>query len=41
MLRDKLREENKKLKLEKDHLTISLQKFARDQYIHSELLMNT
>lgn len=41
MLQEKLREENKKLKLEKGHLTISLQKFARDKYIHSELLMNT
>jgi regulator of replication initiation timing len=34
-------EENKKLKLEKEHLKTGLSKFTRDQYLQSELLMNT
>ena len=38
---DELREENKKLKLEKEHLKTGLSKFTRDQYLQSELLMNT
>ena len=38
---DELKEENKKLKLEKEHLKTGLSKFARGQYLQSELLMNT
>ena len=38
---DELREENKKLKLEKEHLKTSLSKFTRGQYLQSELLVNT
>ena len=38
---DKLKKENKKLKLEKEHLKTGLSKFTRDQYLQSELLMNT
>ena len=38
---DKLKEENKKLKLEKEHLKTGLSKFTRGQYLQSELLMNT
>ena len=38
---DKLREENRKLKLEKEHLKTGLSKFTTDQYLQSELLMNT
>jgi hypothetical protein len=34
-------EENKKLKKEKEHLKVGLSKFTRDQYLQSELLMNT
>jgi regulator of replication initiation timing len=30
---DELREENKKLKLEKEHLKTSLSKFTRGQYL--------
>ena len=36
-----LREENKRLKLEKEHLKTGLSKFRRGQYLQSELLMNT
>ena len=36
-----LREENKSLKMDKNHLTTGLQKFTRGQYLQSELLMNT
>ena len=36
-----LKEENKKLKLEKEHLKIGLSKFTRGKYLQSELLMNT
>jgi hypothetical protein len=35
-----LREEIKKLNLEKDHLTTSLQKFNKGQHLQNELLMN-
>ena len=35
-----LREEIKKLKLEKDHLATSVQKFNKGQYLQNELLMN-
>jgi hypothetical protein len=38
---DELREENKKIKLEKEHLKTSLSKVTRGQYLQSELLMNT
>ena len=38
---DELREENKKLKLEKEDLKTGLSKFTRGQYLQSELLMNT
>jgi hypothetical protein len=34
-------EENKKLKQEKKHLKTGLSKFTRDQYLQSELLVNT
>lgn len=37
---ENLREENKTLKLENNHLTTGLQKFFRGQYLLSELLMN-
>ena len=37
---EKLKEENKKLKLEKTHLTISLYKFTKGHNLQSELLMN-
>ena len=36
-----LREENKRLKLKKEHLKTGLRKFTRVQYLQSELLMNT
>ncbi|XP_066380935.1 achilleol B synthase-like [Miscanthus floridulus] len=36
-----LREENKRLKLEKEHLKTGLNKFTKGQYLQSELLMNT
>ena len=38
---DELKEENKKLKLEKEYLKTGLSKFTRGQYLQSELLMNT
>jgi hypothetical protein len=38
---ESLIEENKKLKLEKEHLKTGLSKFTRGQYLQSELLMNT
>jgi predicted nuclease with TOPRIM domain len=38
---ERLREEIKKLKLEKDHLATSVQKFNKGQYLQNELLMNT
>jgi regulator of replication initiation timing len=38
---ESLIEENKKLKQEKEHLKTGLSKFARGQYLQSELLMNT
>ena len=38
---DALKEENKKLKLEKEHLKIGLSKFTRGKHLQSELLMNT
>jgi len=38
---DELREENMKLKLDKEHLKTGLSKFTRGQYLQSELLMNT
>jgi hypothetical protein len=38
---ERLREEIKKLKLEKEHLTTSVQKFNKGQYLQNELLMNT
>jgi hypothetical protein len=36
-----LREENKKLKLEKEHFATSVQEFNKRQYLQNELLMNT
>jgi hypothetical protein len=41
MNNERLREEIKKLKLEKDHLATSVQKFNKGQYLQNELLMNT
>ena len=38
---DELKEENKKLKLEKEHLKTRLSKFTRGQHLQSKLLMNT
>ena len=38
---EKPKEDNKKLKLEKEHLKIGLSKFTRDKHLQSELLMNT
>jgi hypothetical protein len=38
---DELREKNKKLKLEKEHLKTGLSKFTIGQYLQSELLINT
>jgi hypothetical protein len=38
---ERLREEIKKLKLEKDHLATSVQKFNEGQYLQNEILMNT
>jgi hypothetical protein len=38
---ESLREENKKLKQEKEHLKVGLSKFTRGQSLQSELLMNT
>jgi len=38
---EKLKEENKKLKLEKTHLTTGLYKFTKGHNLQSELLMNT
>ena len=38
---DELREENIKLKLEKEHLKTGLSKFTRGQHLQSELPMNT
>jgi hypothetical protein len=38
---ERLREEIKKLNLEKNHLATSLQKFNKGQYLQNELLMNT
>jgi regulator of replication initiation timing len=38
---ERLRDEVKKLKIEKDHLATSVQKFNKDQYLQNELLMNT
>ena len=38
---DELKEENKKLKLKKEHLKTGLSKFTKGQYLQSELLMNT
>jgi hypothetical protein len=37
---ERLREEIKKLKLEKEHLATSVQKFNKGQYLQNELLMN-
>jgi hypothetical protein len=36
-----LRDEVKKLKLEKEYLATSVQKFNKGQYLQNELLMNT
>jgi hypothetical protein len=38
---ERLREEIKKLKLEKENLATSVQKFNKGQYLKNELLMNT
>ena len=38
---DELKEENKKLKLEKEYLKTGLSKFTRGQHLQSELLINT
>ena len=38
---EKLKEENKKLKIEKTHLTTGLYKFTKGHNLQSELLMNT
>jgi hypothetical protein len=38
---ERLREEIKNLKLEKDHLATSVEKFYKGQYLQNELLMNT
>jgi hypothetical protein len=38
---ESLIEENKKLKVGKEHLKVGLSKFTRGQYLQSELLMNT
>jgi hypothetical protein len=38
---ERLRDEVKKLKLEKEHLATSVQKFNKGQYLQNELLMNT
>jgi hypothetical protein len=38
---ERLREEIKKLNIEKNHLATSLQKFNKGQYLQNELLMNT
>jgi hypothetical protein len=38
---ERLRDEIKKLKLEKEHLATSVQKFNKGQYLQNELLMNT
>jgi hypothetical protein len=37
----RLRDKVKKLKIEKEHLATSVQKFNKDQYLQNELLMNT
>jgi hypothetical protein len=37
---ERLRDEVKKLKLEKEHLATSVQKFNKGQYLQNELLMN-
>jgi hypothetical protein len=38
---ERLREEIKKLKLEKDHFATSMQKFNKGQYLQNEVIMNT
>jgi hypothetical protein len=38
---ERLRDEVKKLKIEKEHLATSVQKFNKGQYLQNELLMNT
>jgi hypothetical protein len=38
---ERLRDEVKKLKLEKEHLATSVQKFNKGQYLQNELLMST
>jgi hypothetical protein len=38
---ERLRDEVKKLKIEKEHLTTSVQMFNKGQYLQNELLMNT
>jgi hypothetical protein len=38
---EKLRDEVKKLKIEKEHLATRVQKFNKGQYLQNELLMNT
>jgi hypothetical protein len=38
---ERLKDEIKKLKLEKEHLATSVQKFNKGQYLQNELLMNT
>jgi regulator of replication initiation timing len=38
---ESLIKENKKLKLEKEHLKVGLSKFAKGKSLQSDLLMNT
>jgi len=38
---ERLRDEVKKIKIEKEHLATSVQKFNKGQYLQNELLMNT
>jgi hypothetical protein len=38
---ERIRDEVKKLKIEKEHLATSVQKFNKGQYLQNELLMNT
>jgi hypothetical protein len=38
---ERFREEINKLKLEKEHLATSVQKFNKGQYLQNDLLMNT
>jgi hypothetical protein len=38
---ERVRKEIKKLKLKKEHLVTSMQKFNKGQYLQNELLMNT